>query len=101
MRKRDYDLYGSDVDLRGMKIAKVIDNKDPKGTERVLVSVLGVHDYDNASLANSAWADRCAYSKFSSGDIPDIGDFLYVIFPDHRDPMRIVWMGWCRTMKGS
>lgn len=100
MRKRDYDLFGSDVDLRGIKIALVVDNKDPKGCERVLVRVLGVHNMSDLSLENALWADRCAYSKFSSGDIPDVGDFLYVQFLDPKDPIRIMWMGWARTMQG-
>ena len=100
MNKNDFNPYGSDVDLRGINIAIVVDNNDPKALERVLVRVLGIHDMNNTSIDNAIWADRVAFSKYSSGDIPDVDDYLYVIFPDTKDPMHILWLGWVRSLKG-
>jgi hypothetical protein len=86
----------SEVSTSGIKIALVVDNNDPKACERVLVRVVGVHDMSNTKLDNAVWADRIAFSKFSSGDIPDVGDYLYVIFPDYDNISRLLWLGWCR-----
>jgi len=97
MKKYDWKYTGSDVILGGIHIAKVIDNNDPKAMERVLVRIIGIHNMENETVDNAIWADRIAFSKFSSGDIPDKGDFLYVIFPD-RDPMRVLWLGWVRSI---
>ena len=35
-----------DADLKGIKIAKVVSNEDPKLQERVLIQVLGIHNTD-------------------------------------------------------
>jgi len=100
MNDKDFDPYGSDVDLRGIHIAEVVDNNDPKAMERVLVRIIGIHNMENKRIENAIWADRVAFSKFSSGDIPDIGDFLYVQFPNTKDPMKVLWLGWVRSLKG-
>jgi len=99
MKKQDWQVTGSDVSLSGIHIALVVDNNDPKAMERVLVRVIGIHDMSNDKLENALWADRMAFSKFSSGDIPDVGDFLYVQFINN-DPMHILWMGWVRSLQG-
>jgi len=101
MNGKDFNPYGSDVDLRGIHIALVVDNNDPKAMERVLVRVMGIHDMSDTSLKNAIWADRLAFSKYSSGDIPDKDDYLYVQFPDRKNPMWIIWLGWVRSLKGS
>jgi len=98
MKNKDYSAFGSDVDLRGIHIAEVIDNNDPKAMERVLVRVVGIHDLENKKLDNAVWADRLAFSKYSSGDIPDVGDYIYVMFPFHKEPMKIIWLGWVRSL---
>lgn len=85
----------SEASLSGVFIAEVINNLDPKGIERVRVRVIGVHDMDNNDPKNSVWANHCAFSKGTSGEIPDIGDFIYVMFIQN-DPMAIIWMGWTR-----
>ena len=66
--------------------------------ERVLVRVLGIHDMENEKLENAIWADNLAFSKFSSGDIPDVGDFVYVMFPNVNNPMKVLWLGWVRSL---
>jgi len=98
MRQLDWRTDGSDRSLNGIHIAKVIDNNDPKAMERVLVRVIGIHDMDNDKLENAVWADRIAFSKYSSGDIPDVDDFIYIIFPNPKDPMKILWLGWVRSL---
>ena len=98
MKTTNVDLFGSECSLDGIQIAKVVDNNDPKAMERVLVRVIGVHDMENEDPINAIWADRIAFSKFSSGDIPDVGDYLYVIFPNRVDPMRVLWLGWVRSV---
>ena len=93
MQNKDWDVYGSDVSLAGWHIALVVDNNDPKAAERVLLRVLGIHDMENDTPDNSVWADHCSPSKYGSGDIPDVGDWLYVQFPDAKNPMRVLWFG--------
>ena len=94
----DQLLTTGDVDLSGIKIAQVIDNYDPLCIERVLVRVVGVHDMSNDVPENAIWARHMAPSKASSGEIPDIGDWLYVTFLNSEDPMSIIWWGWLRTV---
>lgn len=95
------NLRASDPGLGGIHIAKVIDNNDPKAKERVLIRVYGIHDMDNDVLDNAIWAEHCAFSKFSSGDIPDVGDHVYVMFGSIKNPHAAIWLGWVRTMKGK
>ena len=83
--------------LRGLKIAEVVANTDPKAQERILVRVLGVHNLANKSIENSIWAYHCAPFKSSSGDLPDPGDYVWVLFPNERDPMTVVWLGYVRS----
>lgn len=98
MNGTDFNPFGSDSDLRGIHIAEVVDNNDPKACERVLIRVIGVHDMENKKIENAIWADRIAFSKFSSGDIPDVGDYVYVMFPEPGNPMRALWLGWVRSL---
>jgi hypothetical protein len=100
MQNVDWDGNGSDVRLDGIKVALVVDNNDPKACERVLVRIIGVHDMENDHIDNAIWADHISFSKFSSGDIPDKGDYLYVVFPDTTSPTKVLWMGWVRSSIG-
>ncbi|NCP97761.1 hypothetical protein GW796_05910 [archaeon] len=96
MLGREYNL-DNEVNLSGIFIAEVINNLDPKALERVRVRVIGVHNMNNNNPNHSVWANHCAFSKGLSGEIPDIGDFVYVQFIQN-DPMNLVWLGWVRTM---
>ena len=91
--------YDTEVDLSGFYIALVVDNLDPKAIERVRVRVLGVHDMSNEKKENSMWANHVAPSKSNSGEIPDIGDHVYVSFLQNN-PMNLLWWGWVRGIKG-
>ncbi len=91
-------LDNSDVDLSGLKIAKVINNSDPLSIERIRVRILGVHDFENETSENSIWANHCAPSRDDSGQIPDEGNWVYGMFLDKNDPMSFVWFGYCRTV---
>lgn len=83
--------------LRGIKIAEVVSNEDPKLQERVLVRVLGVHNMKNTDIENAVWAHHCAPTRDGAGDLPEPGDFIYVIFPDVTNPMAIIWLGFARS----
>lgn len=87
----------NEVSLHGLFIAEVINRKDPKALERVRVRVFGVHDMENKDPENSVWAAHCAPSKGKSGEIPDEGDYVYVMFMQ-GDPMSPIWLGWTRTI---
>lgn len=89
----------SEVDLGGVFIAEVINNSDPKCLERILVRVLGVHDMTNTAEENAVWASHIKPSKSNSGEVPDIGDFVYVMFLQ-KDPMHILWLGWVPYIQG-
>jgi hypothetical protein len=89
----------TDVDLGGFFIAEVIEMADPKAQERIRVRVIGVHDMDNKDKKNSMWAHHLAPSKSSSGEVPDIGDYVYVSFLQ-KNPMHLLWHGWCRVSEG-
>jgi hypothetical protein len=95
-----YELsLNNEADLGGIFIALVVDNKDPKALERIKVRVLGVHDIENTNKDNSIWANHVAPSKSNSGEIPDINDFVYVMFLQ-KDPSACCWLGWLRTIEG-
>lgn len=98
MHDKESVLGGSDSSLSGIKIALVIDNMDQKGIERVKVRVLGVHDMNNTKKENGIWVNHCAPSKYESGHIPDIGDWIYVMFMSVNDPMSAIWLGFVRGM---
>jgi hypothetical protein len=85
----------NEVSLQGIYIGKVIVNKDSKGMERVKVRVMGVHDMNFESPKNAIWAQHCSPSKFNSGEIPDLGDLVYIMFMNN-DPMTPIWLGWVR-----
>lgn len=91
--------FDHETDLSGLYIALVVDNADPKAIERVRVRVLGVHDMTNEDPENSVWAEHCAPSKSTSGEVPDIGDYVYVMFLQ-GSPTTIIWLGWVRYIKG-
>lgn len=95
-----YELkLDNEVDLGGVFIGLVVDNMDPKALERVCVRVIGVHDMSNQSKDNAIWAQHIAPSKSNSGEIPNIGDFLYVMFLQ-KDPNAALWLGWTRNIEG-
>lgn len=89
----------NEVSLDGLHIALVVNNADPKAIERVRVRVLGVHDMTNEDPENSLWAEHCAPMKSESGEIPDIGDYVYVMFLQNC-PTTIVWLGYVRYIQG-
>lgn len=91
----DYQLT-TDCKLSGIKIAKVINNTDNTAQERVWVRVLGVHDMDNEDPEYSIVAHHLAPSKSSSGEIPDVDDWVWVMFPDENNPNLCLWLGWVR-----
>ncbi len=91
------DGFNSNIDLSGLKIAYVVSNEDPKCQERVLVRVLGIHNLENMSTDNGVWAYHCAPYRSTSGDLPEPGDYIYVLFPNRTDPMNIVWLGYVRS----
>jgi len=90
------DLFPEMV-LAGIKEALVVENRDPKAQERVLVRVLGVHNMDTDEIGNAIWAKHCAPTRNSSGDLPEKGDWVYVLFPDKSDPMNCLWLGFVRS----
>jgi hypothetical protein len=87
----------SNLSLRGIKIAKVINNLDPKSQERIKVRVLGVHNINNDASTNSVWAHHCSPLRSASGDLPEAGEFVYVMFPNEDDPMSIIWLGYAKS----
>ena len=90
--------YGAEEPLYGVKIGLVVDNMDEKGIERVRVRIMGVHDMSNTKKENGIWVNHCAGSKRMSGDVPDIGDWIYVLFMNEFDPMQAIWLGFVRGM---
>ena len=90
----------SDVSLEGLHIGIVTENRDPTAKERVKVWIIGIHDGE-PSKENSIWAERIKFSKYESGDIPDIGDEVWVMFRNKNDFMSAVWLGWVVTNKGK
>lgn len=97
MYGREFNIFsGTDCDLSGLKIAKVLSNIDPTAQETVFVRVIGVHDMSIDDDNYNIPAYHCANSKQNSGEIPSYGDFLYVMFPDLNNPSYCVWLGWVR-----
>lgn len=84
--------------LSGLFLGVVVDNRDPLGLERVKVRVVGLHDLNSKDPEYSIWARRCCPSKYvNNGDIPEIGDVLYIMFLN-EDYTQAVWLGWARTI---
>ena len=95
MFNRDNAL-NNEEDLSGIYIASVIENKDPKAQERVLVRVIGLHDFTVKSLDNAIWAKHLAPMRNISGEIPHIGDHVYVQFVKNN-PLDCLWLGYARS----
>lgn len=83
--------------LRGIRVAEVVSSADPKLQERLLVRVIGVHNLQNKSVDNGVWAHHCAPTSTGAGDLPEPGDYVYVMFPDTGNPMAIIWLGFVRS----
>jgi hypothetical protein len=81
------------VNLTGIFIGKVVQNQDPKGLMRVEVTIPGLTD-SNVSI----WCDYCSPVKSSSGPIPSVGDYLYVMFRNPSDPMSAIYLGYVQAM---
>lgn len=81
-----------EITLDGIFEAKVLDNKDPYNSERLLVSVGAIHAEDVG-----VWAEHVCYSNNVSGDVPMINDTVYVMFLKDFNgdcsPFRCVWVG--------
>jgi len=96
-------MFGKDLGLipnantRGWKIAKVVSNEDPKGQERVLIRVLGVHNLNNTDIDNAIWAYHCAPNRSGSGDLPVAGDWIWGQFISPSDFMTFLWFGFVRS----
>jgi len=90
------ESYISSLSLTGLKVAIVVSNEDPKCQERLLIRVLGVHNLENKVIDNGIWANHCSPFRSASGDLPEPGEFVYVVFPNRFDPMSIIWMGFVR-----
>jgi len=98
MHGNEFNFFGgSDCDLSGIKLAQVVSNIDPTAQERVMVRVLGVHNMSNTTDPDySIMAHHCAPSNNSSGDIPNVGDWLYVMFTDVNNPNQCIYLGYAR-----
>jgi len=93
------------MDLNGLKVAKVIKVKDPKNQERILVRVLGVHeDLTDENILDKLgiepddygiWATHCSPIR-AKAELPELNDWVWVMFPNPRNPMFIVWLGFVR-----
>ncbi|MCK9544711.1 MAG: phage baseplate assembly protein V [Novosphingobium sp.] len=87
-----------DVDLNGIHTAKVLNNIDPNGRERLFVRVLGIHDItDNFKDKEfGIWVEHGTASLYRTGDIPDVDDEVWIMFlNDGRglSPNRGIWIG--------
>ena len=89
----------NEIDLSGLFIGLVIDRIDPKKLERIKVRVIGVHDMENEKPENSVWCSKLATSKSKSGEIPDVGDYVYIMFLG-KDPMNPIYLGWVKGLQG-
>ena len=96
MRQEDNNINNLAL-LRGVKIAEVVSNHDPKAQERVLVRVLGVHNVNNKNVDNGIWAHHCAPSRDEYGDLPEPGDYIYGMFADPANPLAFIWFGFVRS----
>lgn len=98
MLNYEYNL-NNEVNLSGIHIGLVVNRMDPKALERIRVRVLGVHDMTNTDPANSVWAEHIRPSKRTSGEIPHVGDYVYVMFLQNN-PNTVLWLGWVNFIKG-
>jgi hypothetical protein len=78
--------------LDGIYRAIVLDNQDPYNQERLLVQVDSIHEKDIG-----VWAEHISYSNRTSGDIPNVGDKVFVMFIKdfnfNYNPNDCVWIG--------
>ena len=88
------------ANLEGLKKAEVVFVDDPKKLERVRVRVVGIHDMNKTDLEYSIWAEHIAPSRKTSGDLPEVGDYVYVLF-DKNNPLKCYWIGFCRYIEGG
>lgn len=87
-----------DVSLTGVFYAKVLNNVDPLGVQRLFVRVLGVHDViDNfTDTSYGIWINHKCATRYRTGDIPKIGDLVYMEFMNINgklNPNIGVWSG--------
>jgi len=80
--------------LTGLFIGKVLKNIDTLKQERIFVRILGVHDIkDNfADKEYGIWVENGIAIKNFNGYVPDINDFVYIMFIDNN-PMFAVYFG--------
>ena len=78
-------------------IGKVLNNVDNEyKQERIFVRVLGFHDIsDNFSdKSYGIWVNNGLAIKNFSGYIPDIDDYVYIMFVNgDNDPMHAIYLG--------
>jgi hypothetical protein len=81
--------------LNNLYIAKVLNNADPLKQERVFCRVIGMHDIIDkfSDKEYGIWINNGIAIKNFSGYIPDIDDFIYVMFVNDNDPMHAVYFG--------
>lgn len=81
-----------DNNLSGIYRALVLDNQDPYNQERLFVQVNSIHDE-----GIGVWAEHISYSNRISGDIPAVGDIVFVSFiknyHNEHNPNDCVWHG--------
>ena len=97
------DVYRDlDVRLEGYHKAYVLNNIDPKGREALFVRVLDVHDVSDIingeiDYKYGIWIEHCAPSSRNSGDVPDVGEEVYMLFEGNSlvgyDPTSGIWLG--------
>lgn len=99
MFNKDKDFIPENIKLNGLFIGRVIHANDPKALERCFVRIFGIHDMENEDKDYGVWVNRLAPSKNSSGEIPEEGDLVYIMFLDPNDFLSGVWLGWVRVLK--
>jgi len=77
------------MNLQGIYIAEVLNNLDPKERERVYCRVIGVHDMESE---NGIWIENGISNYYESGNIPQIGQKIYIMFL-HNDCNKAIYFG--------
>jgi len=91
----------SNVVLDGLHRAVVLNNDDEFGRERLFVRVLDVHDIKDLGTIKQkndygVWIEHCAPSSSVSGDIPEVGEEVWMLFLgdiESFNPTQGVWLG--------